>query len=299
MQNDKRDEPSFADPSKRIRRTVNDMKLPAQVELVRSRLPPSYAPKKPLYDNTVSTPHAIEVLIAAVLAITDGKMSDMQDAADVEAMARLTSAMEAARALGDKPDAEGAKTASAVDVEADPPIRIGHGYDIHQMATRDEAGQPMVIGGVRFDGSDAPDFELGCVANSDGDVIYHSVVDAVLGALTMPDIGQLFPDGKGSQWAGADSEVFMVEAYERMSKRGYTISNVDVTVICEKPRLNVDSPRGGKVKQMMMDNVARLMHIDPSRVNVKARTHEKVDSVGECRALECHAVLIMERPSDS
>ena len=74
---------------------------------------------------------------------------------------------------------------------AEPALRIGHGYDIHRMASREEAGQPVVISGVTFDGSDAPDFELGCVAHSDGDVVYHSVVDAILGALTMPDIGQV------------------------------------------------------------------------------------------------------------
>ena len=124
--------------------------------------------------------------------------------------------------------------------------------------------------------------------------MYHSIVDAILGALTMPDIGQLFPDGKGSEWKGADSEIFMVEAYDRMIKRGYTISNVDVTLICEKPRVNVEH-EGKAVKVLMRENVARLLHTDLSRINVKARTHEKVDSVGECRALECHVVLIMER----
>ena len=85
-------------------------------------------------------------------------------------------------------------------------FRIGHGYDIHRMASRDEAGQPVVISGVVFDGTDAPDFELGCVAHSDGDVVYHSVVDAILGALTMPDIGQLFPDND-PRLRGADSSL--------------------------------------------------------------------------------------------
>merc|ERR1719265_1757064 len=151
------------------------------------------------------------------------------------------------------------------------------------MASREEAGQPVVISGVSFDGSDAPDFELGCVAHSDGDVIYHSVVDAILGALTMPDIGQLFPDGEGSDWKGADSEIFMEEAFQRMTGRGYAISNVDVTVVCQKPRINAESPRGGTVKEIMVDNLARLLRTNVSRVNVKARTHEKVDSVGECR----------------
>ena len=177
---------------------------------------------------------------------------------------------------------------------SEPLIRIGHGYDIHRMDTREKAGQPLIVGGVKFDGSTAPDFELGCVANSDGDVIYHSVVDAILGAICNPDIGQLFPDGKGSEWKGAESDIFMVEAYDRMVKRGYAIGNVDVTLICQKPRVNVEHA-GKQVKLLMRENVARLLHTDLSRVNVKARTHENVDSVGEARAIECHVVLIMER----
>jgi 2-C-methyl-D-erythritol 2,4-cyclodiphosphate synthase len=126
----------------------------------------------------------------------------------------------------------------------EPAMRIGHGYDIHRMASREEAGQPVVISGVKFDGTDAPDFELGCVAHSDGDVVYHSVVDAILGALTMPDIGQLFPDND-PRLRGADSEIFMEEAYKRMRGRGYAIGNVDVTLICQKPRVNVRAAAGG------------------------------------------------------
>jgi len=183
--------------------------------------------------------------------------------------------------------------AVAASLSAEPALRIGHGYDIHRMAPREEAGQPVVISGVCFDGSDAPDFELGCVAHSDGDVVYHSVVDAILGALTMPDIGQLFPDND-PRLRGANSEIFMDEAYARMRGRGYLIGNVDVTLICQKPRVNVEHA-GGQVKAKMMANLARLLHTEPSRVNVKARTHEKVDSVGECRALECHVVLTLER----
>lgn len=106
-------------------------------------------------------------------------------------------------------------SATVVEPIAEPLMRIGHGYDIHRMASREEAGQPVVISGVSFDGSDAPDFELGCVAHSDGDVVYHSVVDAILGALSMPDIGQLFPDND-PRLRGANSEIFMDEAYNRM-----------------------------------------------------------------------------------
>jgi len=182
-------------------------------------------------------------------------------------------------------------------LSSEPLLRIGHGYDIHRMDTREEAGQPVVISGVTFDGSDAPDFELGCVAHSDGDVVYHSVVDAILGALTMPDIGQLFPDND-PRLRGANSEIFMVEAYSRMRGRGYRIGNCDVTLICQKPRVNVEH-NGRQVKTIMIENLARLLHSDLSRINVKARTHEKVDSVGECRALECHVVLVIERDPEA
>ena len=131
---------------------------------------------------------------------------------------------------------ETAAATRSVDLTADQPtLRIGHGYDIHRMASREEAGQPVVISGVTFDGSTAPDFELGCVAHSDGDVVYHSVVDAILGALTLPDIGQLFPDND-PRLKGANSEIFMTEAYDRMRQRGYRIGNVDVTLICQKVR---------------------------------------------------------------
>ena len=123
---------------------------------------------------------------------------------------------------------------AAAEAIREPMIRLGHGYDIHRLDSRENAGQPIVIAGVRFDGSPghAPDFELGCVAHSDGDVVYHSVVDAILGALTMPDIGCLFPDND-PRLKGADSSIFMEEAYKRMVGRNYRIGNCDVTLICQ------------------------------------------------------------------
>lgn len=163
------------------------------------------------------------------------------------------------------------------EAEAEPLLRIGHGFDIHRMAP----GLKLVIGGVDID------YELGVEAHSDGDVVYHSVVDAILGALTLPDIGQLFPDND-PRWSGADSSVFMEEAYRRMDERGYRIGNVDVTLILQKPKVK-------DIKPLMKDNIVRLLHTTPGRVNVKARTHEKVDSVGESRALSCHVVVILER----
>lgn len=179
----------------------------------------------------------------------------------------------------------------------EPPIRIGHGFDIHRMAPHGDAevGGPVTIGGVAF-----PDFELGIVAHSDGDVIYHSVVDSIFGALTLPDIGQFFPD-TDPRWKGAASNVFMEEAYRQMDMRGYRIGNVDVTLIAQAPRMIVkDHPlaKAGQPfdhKRAMVQNIAELLRCPADRVNVKARTHEKVDAVGEKRALSCHVVTVLER----
>lgn len=180
---------------------------------------------------------------------------------------------------------------------AEPPLRIGHGFDIHRMAPHGDAevGGPVTIGGVVFE-----DFELGIVAHSDGDVVYHSIVDAIFGALTLPDIGQFFPD-TDPRWKGAPSDVFMQEAWRQMDARGYRVGNVDVTIIAQAPRMMVkDHPLAepGKPfdhKLAMIDNIARLLGCPPGRVNVKARTHEKVDAVGEKRAVSCHVVAIIER----
>ena len=159
----------------------------------------------------------------------------------------------------------------------EPALRIGHGFDIHRLVE----GKPLVIGGVTIP------FEKGADAHSDGDAVYHSVVDAILGALTLPDIGQLFPDNDPN-WSGADSSIFMKEAYKKMDERGYRIGNIDVTLILQKPKV-------ANIKPAMKDNIVELLHTSPGRVNVKARTHEKVDSVGESKSYACHVVCILEK----
>jgi 2-C-methyl-D-erythritol 2,4-cyclodiphosphate synthase len=157
-------------------------------------------------------------------------------------------------------------------------MRIGHGYDIHRL----KEGTPLVIGGVTIP------YELGADAHSDGDAVYHSIVDAILGALsTNLDIGMLYPDND-PQYKGADSSIFMKEAYRIMKERGYDIGNVDITLILQKPKVK-------DFKAAMRENVASILHTSLDRVNVKARTHEKVDSVGECRAYEVHVVLTLQK----
>jgi 2-C-methyl-D-erythritol 2,4-cyclodiphosphate synthase len=164
-------------------------------------------------------------------------------------------------------------------------VRVGHGYDLHRLAASDaqegERGKAMVLGGVRFESDRGP------VAHSDGDALLHAITDAILGALAMPDIGQLFPDSD-PKWAGADSEVFLVEAVKRAAAKGWVVGNVDATVILERPKLG---PRKEEVRR----NVARILGVEVSSVNVKGKTHEKVDAVGEGRAVEVHAVVVMVR----
>ena len=188
--------------------------------------------------GVVTAPISLHLLNATALAAmpTARLLATLLALPAAHAYAQLPAAARGA----DSPVVRASRRVDAVTASlgSEPLLRIGHGYDIHRMAPREEAGQPLVISGVSFDGSDAPDFELGCIAHSDGDVVYHSVVDAILGALTLPDIGQLFPDND-PRLRGANSEIFMFEAYKRMRERGYLIGNVDVTLIAQRPRVNV------------------------------------------------------------
>ena len=155
------------------------------------------------------------------------------------------------------------------------PYRVGHGWDLHRL----EPGYPLIIGGI-----DIP-HDRGCVAHSDGDVLLHTVVDAILGALSLPDIGQLFPD-TDPKWKGARSDIFLTEAVRLMKERGYTIGNIDCTIIAQRPKL---SPH----KETIRSNLCHLLQAHPSVVNIKAKTHEKVDSLGENRSIACEAVVLL------
>lgn len=126
---------------------------------------------------------------------------------------------------------------------------------------------------------------MGPVGHSDGDALYHAVTDAILGALALPDIGQLFPD-TDPRHLGQDSAEFLAEAARRAAAGGWRVSNLDATVILERPKL---SP----VKEAMRANIARLLGVAMDRVNIKGKTHEKVDAVGEGRAVEVHVVVML------
>ncbi|XP_042503930.1 2-C-methyl-D-erythritol 2,4-cyclodiphosphate synthase, chloroplastic-like [Macadamia integrifolia] len=177
-------------------------------------------------------------------------------------------------------------TASAIEVEEHTtainpsktlPFRVGHGFDLHRL----EPGYPLIIGGIKIP------HDRGCEAHSDGDVLLHCVVDAILGALGLPDIGQIFPDSD-PKWKGAASSVFIKEAVRLMNEAGYELGNLDATLILQRPKL---SPH----KEAIRANLSALLGADPSVVNLKAKTHEKVDSLGENRSIAAHTVVLLMR----
>jgi 2-C-methyl-D-erythritol 2,4-cyclodiphosphate synthase len=154
-------------------------------------------------------------------------------------------------------------------------FRIGHGFDLHRL----EPGLPLVVGGQRLE------HDCGCAAHSDGDVVYHAVTDAILGALGEDDIGQLFPDDD-PRWTAAESRIFVAEAVQRMEAAQYDVGNLDVTVILERPKL---SPH----KVAMKKNLAALLGCNPGQINLKGKTHEGLDALGQNRAIACHAVVLL------
>ncbi len=153
--------------------------------------------------------------------------------------------------------------------------RIGHGFDLHRL----EAGRRLVLGGIEVP------HDRGCAAHSDGDVVLHALTDAILGALGQEDIGQVFPDDQ-ADWKDADSAIFIREAVGRMKDAGYRLANADITLILQRPKL---APH----KAAMRSRLAELLETDPARINLKGKTHEQVDAIGENRAVACHVVVLL------
>ena len=155
-------------------------------------------------------------------------------------------------------------------------MRIGHGYDVHKLVP----GRDLILGGVKID------YELGLLGHSDADVLLHALSDALLGAAGLRDIGYHFPD-TDPRYKGADSRMLLREVREKVTAAGYRISNVDVTMIAQKPKLKPHI-------EQMMANIASDLEIDLSRVNVKATTEEHLGFTGEGLGMSCHAVCLLE-----
>ena len=155
-------------------------------------------------------------------------------------------------------------------------MRIGHGYDVHKLVE----GRDLILGGVKID------YELGLLGHSDADVLLHAVSDALLGAAGLRDIGYHFPD-TDPKYKGADSRMLLREVWQKVTDAGYRISNVDVTMIAQKPKLKPHI-------EQMMANIASDLQIDVSRVNVKATTEEKLGFTGSGEGMSCHAVCLLD-----
>ena len=155
-------------------------------------------------------------------------------------------------------------------------MRIGHGYDVHRLVS----GRDLILGGVKIP------YELGLDGHSDADVLLHAVMDALLGAAALRDIGYHFPDTDPA-YKGADSRALLREVGKKIAAAGYRVGNIDVTMIAQKPKLKDFIPT-------MMENIAADLGIAENQVNVKATTEEKLGFTGDGRGMSCHAVCLLE-----
>lgn len=156
-------------------------------------------------------------------------------------------------------------------------MRIGHGYDVHRLVE----GRKLILGGV-----DIP-WEKGLLGHSDADVLAHAVMDALLGAAGLGDIGKHFPDTDPA-YAGADSLKLLEHVAGLLREQGFAVGNVDATVLAQRPKLAPHIP-------LMRDDLARAMGIDPGRVNVKATTEEGLGFTGSGEGMAAHAVALIEK----
>ena len=155
-------------------------------------------------------------------------------------------------------------------------MRIGHGYDVHRLTEN----RKLILGGVEIP------YEKGLLGHSDADVLAHAVMDALLGAAGLGDIGRHFPDND-DRYLGADSLVLLKEVCRLLKEKGYRVGNVDATVIAQKPKLMAYIPE-------MRKNLADAMKVDEDAVNVKATTEEKLGFTGEGLGIAAHAVALIE-----
>jgi 2-C-methyl-D-erythritol 2,4-cyclodiphosphate synthase len=156
-------------------------------------------------------------------------------------------------------------------------MRVGIGHDTHRL----EHGRPLMLGGVRVEHA------RGLVGHSDADVVLHALTDALLGAASMGDIGDAYPDSDPA-WHDADSRIFLHETLSRLNRGGWRVVNVDVIVFAQEPKL-------GPVKSAMRANLAELLGLPADAVNVKAKTGEHVGHIGRAEAIACQVVVLIDR----
>lgn len=156
-------------------------------------------------------------------------------------------------------------------------IRVGNGYDVHALAP----GLPLILGGVSIP------YEYGCVAHSDGDVVIHSLCDALLGALALGDIGKHFPDTDPA-YKGIDSKILLDKVTKLISSYGYGLVNADITILAQKPKL---LPYVDQMRQTL----ASITGVDISAISIKATTTEKLGFVGRKEGIAVYAVVLLSK----
>lgn len=156
-------------------------------------------------------------------------------------------------------------------------MRIGHGYDVHRLTE----GRKLILGGVEIP------WEKGLDGHSDADVLLHAVMDAMLGAAALGDIGKHFPDTDAS-YKGIDSMVLLKRVKQVVAKKGYVLSNLDVTVIAQRPKLAPHIPQ-------MREQIAGCLDVDLDQINIKATTEEHLGFTGRGEGISCHAVCLLEK----
>ena len=155
-------------------------------------------------------------------------------------------------------------------------MRIGHGYDVHRLV----AGRDLILGGVKIE------YEKGLDGHSDADVLTHAVMDALLGAAALGDIGRHFPDTDPA-YKGISSTKLLEIVGQRIAAAGYRIGNIDVTMIAQKPKLKDHIPH-------MVENLAQVLGVSISQINIKATTEEQLGFTGDGSGMSCHAVCLLE-----
>jgi 2-C-methyl-D-erythritol 2,4-cyclodiphosphate synthase len=153
--------------------------------------------------------------------------------------------------------------------------RIGIGYDIHQLTQ----GRDLIIGGVKIT------HEKGLLGHSDADVLIHAIIDAMLGALALSDIGTLFPDTE-PKYKNADSAVLLRKVYDYVLEKGYAIGNIDGNIIAQQPKMMPYIPK-------MKEILCKVLNIKENQLSIKAKTNEQLDAVGEGRAIKAQVVVLL------
>jgi 2-C-methyl-D-erythritol 2,4-cyclodiphosphate synthase len=156
-------------------------------------------------------------------------------------------------------------------------LRIGNGYDIHRLVP----DRPLILGGIQIE------HRLGLLGHSDADVLTHAIMDAMLGALSLGDIGHYFPP-TDPKWKGADSLNLLTQVDQLVRDRGWQISNIDSVLVAEQPKLKPHIPA-------MRDRLANVLHLQPDQVGVKATTNEKLDATGREEGIAAYAVVLLEK----